>query len=46
MGGLIGRVVYRGDLTPFTPYLRLGELVHVGKGTVMGMGRYQMEVEQ
>ena len=42
MGGLVGQVTYSGPLADFLPYLRLGELVHVGKGAVSGLGKYQM----
>ncbi len=43
LGGVVGTVVYEGDLDEFIPLLRLGELVHVGKGAVFGMGKYEME---
>jgi len=42
MGGLVGRVEYEGYLDEFLPLLRLGELVHVGKGAVFGMGKYKV----
>lgn len=48
LGGVLGRLTYRaapalgGDLTPFLPLLRLGELLHVGKGTSFGNGLYAM----
>lgn len=42
LGGVVGRVEYEGDLGEFMPLLRLGELVHVGKGAVFGMGRYRI----
>jgi hypothetical protein len=47
MGGVVGRVVFeaagREVLTPFWPLLAAGEWVHVGKGAVMGLGKYQVE---
>jgi hypothetical protein len=42
MGGFVGRAELKGPLAEFLPFLRLGELVHVGKGTVMGLGMYQL----
>lgn len=42
MGGLVGQATYSGSLGEFIPFLCLGELVHVGKGTVFGMGKYRM----
>lgn len=41
-GGLVGEIVFEGEMGPFLPYLQLGELVHVGKGATFGMGRYEM----
>jgi len=43
LGGFVGRVTYRGDLQSFLPLLRLGEVVHVGKGTSFGLGKYHIE---
>lgn len=40
MGGVVGRVTYEGNLGEFMPLLRLGELTHVGKGAVFGMGKF------
>jgi hypothetical protein len=42
MDGLIGDVSYEGDLTELIPYLRTGETIHTGKGTVFGMGKYEI----
>lgn len=44
MGGLVGRITYAGDLRDYLPLLALGELVHVGKGTVFGNGQYEVGV--
>ncbi len=41
--GFVGRAVYRGDLKPFLPILKLGELIHVGKGAVFGLGQMRLE---
>jgi hypothetical protein len=43
MGGLVGPVTYVGDVAPFRALLALGTLVHVGKGTVMGNGRFAVK---
>jgi hypothetical protein len=42
--GLIGSLEFEGDLTPFTRLLRMGEVVHIGRGTVYGMGMYRMVI--
>ena len=42
MGGVVGEICYQGDLEPFMPLLRLGEELHVGKGTGFGLGRYEI----
>jgi hypothetical protein len=44
MGGLQGTVVLEGNqITPFWPYLWLGQWTHAGKSTSMGLGRYRLE---
>ena len=42
LGGVTGTVSYEGDLTEFMLLLRLGEYVHVGKGTSFGLGKYEI----
>jgi hypothetical protein len=41
-GDVVGTVVYRGKITPFLSLLRAGEVLHVGRGTVFGQGRYRL----
>lgn len=41
--GLIGRALYEGDLSVFSPLLALAELMHIGKGTSFGLGRIRCE---
>ena len=44
MGGLLGTVDLSGEgLAPFWPFLHLGQWTHAGKGTIMGLGHYQIE---
>lgn len=38
LGGFVGTLRLEGDLEPFAPLLRTAEVVHVGKGTTMGLG--------
>jgi CRISPR/Cas system endoribonuclease Cas6 (RAMP superfamily) len=42
MGGFLGDITFEGDLAEFLPVIKLGEFLHVGKGTVYGMGKYEM----
>ena len=41
LGGFIGKIGFKGELTEFVPFLRLGEHIHVGKNTAFGLGRYK-----
>ncbi len=43
MGGMVGEITYRGRLKPFFPILKAGEMLHVGKGTSFGLGRYKIQ---
>jgi len=42
MGGITGFVRFEGELEPFLPFLVAGEVLHVGKGCVMGLGQYRL----
>jgi CRISPR-associated endoribonuclease Cas6 len=40
MGGFVGEITFEGDIGPFIPLIEAGEVLHVGKGTGFGLGRY------
>lgn len=42
-GGLKGNISFSGNLTPFMPYLKMGELVNVGSNATFGQGRYEVQ---
>lgn len=42
LGGLIGQWQLTGNLTPFIPYLYLGQWLHIGKGVTSGLGQYNL----
>lgn len=46
MGGLLGKVCYRGELTPFIPYVEACRHLHVGKGTSFGLGNYSYQTKE
>lgn len=43
LGGVLGRWTLRGELTPFVPWLTLGQWLHLGKNATMGMGGYTLD---
>lgn len=42
MDGLMGQGIYQGDIGRFIRLLRLGEYLHIGKGTSFGLGQYRL----
>jgi len=46
MGGFLGEITFEGDLTEFLPFLKLGEYLHIGKGTVYGLGKYEIDTRK
>jgi len=42
MGGFVGSVENRGEISEFVSLLKLGEKVHVGKATGFALGRYKL----
>lgn len=45
MGGFMGEITFEGELGEFMPFIKLGEYLHVGKGTVFGLGKYEFKGE-
>lgn len=43
MGGWVGRLTCEGALTPFLPYLILGQWLHLGTLTSFGFGQYRYD---
>ncbi len=42
MGGFVGGITFEGAIGPFMDLIRAGEVLHVGKGTGFGLGRYEV----
>ncbi|HHY73711.1 MAG TPA: CRISPR system precrRNA processing endoribonuclease RAMP protein Cas6 [Bacillus bacterium] len=42
MGGIVGHAVYKGDFTPYVPWLQLAEWSNIGKNPVFGLGRVKI----
>ncbi|MCF6150622.1 MAG: CRISPR system precrRNA processing endoribonuclease RAMP protein Cas6 [Candidatus Kuenenia sp.] len=43
LGGFVGEIVYAGDISLFIPFIKAGEILHVGKGTSFGLGKYTIK---
>ncbi|NOZ70139.1 MAG: CRISPR system precrRNA processing endoribonuclease RAMP protein Cas6 [Deferribacteres bacterium] len=42
MGGFTGDITFEGDIEPFMDIIRAGEILHAGKGTAFGLGRFSI----
>ena len=42
MGGFIGKIRFTGELEPFSPFISLGEYLHIGHHTAFGFGQYHI----
>ncbi len=42
LGGIVGEITYHGDIKPFLPIIQAGEILHIGKNTSFGLGRYEI----
>jgi len=45
MGGFIGEITFEGELAEFLPFIKLGEYLHIGGGTVYGLGKYRITMQ-
>lgn len=43
LSGLSGNISYRGDLSEFIPVVRYGAAVNLGKQTVFGLGKVELD---
>ncbi len=42
-GGFLGHMLLQGDFAPLKPYLKIAELLHVGKNPTFGLGQVRFE---
>jgi len=42
MGGFVGGITFEGNIEPFMSLIKAGEILHVGKGTAFGLGKYKI----
>ena len=42
MSGFMGPIHFEGDMTPFLPFIYLGEYLHIGHHTAFGYGQYRI----
>ena len=42
MSGFMGNIRFEGDVTPFLPFICLGEYLHIGHHTAFGYGHYHI----
>ena len=45
MDGFMGTIRFEGDVTPFLPFISLGEYLHIGHHTAFGFGQYHIRRE-
>ncbi|NWF75823.1 MAG: CRISPR system precrRNA processing endoribonuclease RAMP protein Cas6 [Nitrospirae bacterium] len=42
MGGFVGEIKFEGKIGHFMPLIKAGEILHIGKGTAFGLGKYEI----
>ena len=43
LGGFLGEITFEGEIAQFMPLLKIGEIIHIGKGATFGLGKYIIE---
>ena len=43
LGGLIGEVSFKGNFSKWLTILKIGEIIHIGKATSFGFGKYEIK---
>lgn len=43
LSGLMGSILFKGELTPFVPWLYAAQTLHIGRNTTFGMGQIEVE---
>lgn len=46
LGGIVGTIKYGGNMKPFKELLKAGEILHIGKNTTFGLGKYKILEEK
>jgi len=46
LGGVVGEIVFSGNLYEFLPYLKTCEFLNVGKGGTFGLGKYRINIQK
>ncbi len=44
MGGFLGHLILQGDFSSLKPYLKIAELLHIGKNSTFGFGQVRFDV--
>lgn len=45
IGGFRGRIKFKGDFSQLYEFIKIGEIIHIGKGVRMGLGKFNLSLE-
>ncbi len=46
MDGMVGSITFSGVSSEYMELLKLGEIMHIGKGTAFGLGSYRVDINE